>query len=284
MSEKLNQHTNLVTKRTLTDVTEYPLGRSPESKDPVQARAKERVRARLEEQSERVFFTRQLEIAFEDEFFHWITSRALRELVSEGMARSETRELSTGGIINLYWNKSYRYYKREASAVVRLVEEYADPNIGAALGLQGEALVLEGFARNRFLMGGRSVRDYAGLLWDETEHDLDFIFEKDGEAYGLEVKNTLTYMDYTELKIKIRLCKALGITPVFAVRMLPRIWIGELMRAGGFALIMKYQLYPWAHRELAKRVATELGLPVDSPRALEDGTMRRFTNWHEGRI
>lgn len=34
-------------------------------------------------------------------------------------------------------------------------------------------------------------------------------------------------------------------------------------------LVLKWQLYPWTHRELARRVQTELGLPVDSPRALQ---------------
>jgi hypothetical protein len=35
------------------------------------------------------------------------------------------------------------------------------------------------------------------------------------------------------------------------------------------------------HADLAKRVARELGLPVDSPRALADGRMTRFERWHE---
>ncbi len=54
----------------------------------------------------------------------------------------------------------------------------------------------------------------------------------------------------------------------------------ELMHRGGFALILKYQLYPWTHRELAKRVNQELDLPVDAPRFLAEGTMKRFLKWH----
>lgn len=46
-------------------------------------------------------------------------------------------------------------------------------------------------------------------------------------------------------------------------------------------MILKYQLYPWSHRQLATRVQKELGLPVDSPRALAEGTMARFLRWHE---
>ena len=48
-------------------------------------------------------------------------------------------------------------------------------------------------------------------------------------------------------------------------------------------MIMKYQLYPWTHKELAKRIAGELGLPVDAPKALHDGTMHKFVEWHRRR-
>ena len=98
---------------------------------------------------------------------------------------------------------------------------------------------------------------------------------------GIEVKNTLGYMEYEEFDTKIRLCGRLGIRPVFVVRMIPKTWIKELIDRGGYAMILKYQLYPWTHRDLAQRVARELGLPVDAPRALADGTMERFLRWHE---
>jgi hypothetical protein len=142
-------------------------------------------------------------------------------------------------------------------------------------------MVLEGFARSQFVMGSRNTREHRGKLWLQTEHDLDFIFERDGIAYGIEVKNTLGYMDGKELLLKTRLCNWLGIRPVFVCRMLPKTWIHELNESGGFALILKYQLYPWTHRELANRVRDGLGLPVDAPRALAEGTMGRFLKWHE---
>lgn len=135
-------------------------------------------------------------------------------------------------------------------------------------------------AKSRFLMTGQSTREHGEKKWTQTEHNLDFIFERDKRAYGIEVKNMLGYMDYKEFKIKIKICRELGILPVFVARMLPKVWVNELWRQGGFALILKWQLYPLAHKDLAKRVASELGLPVDSPQRLADGTMARFTTWH----
>jgi hypothetical protein len=63
--------------------------------------------------------------------------------------------------------------------------------------------------------------------------------------------------------------------------MMPKTWINELTEEGGFGLILKYQLYPWTHKDLAKKVSKELGLPVDSPQTLEEGTIARFVRWHK---
>ncbi len=234
--------------------------------------------------NEEVYFSRQVEVRFEDDYFHWISNRALRELREEGFVLGETRALSTGGSINLVWRRGYRFYRRNAARVVRLVEEYADPNIGGVVGLHGEFMVLEGFARSEFVMRGRNSREYCGRSWTATGHNLDFIFERDGRAYGVEVKNTLGYMDYREFQTKLRMCKFLGIRPVFAARMLPKTWMNELITAGGYGMIMKYQLYPWTHKGLAKRVAAELGLAVDAPKALLEGTTKRFLDWHRRQV
>jgi len=91
-------------------------------------------------------------------------------------------------------------------------------------------------------------------------------------------------MDYDEFKIKKRICLHLGLKPVFVVRMIPKSWIKELNDADGFALILKYQLYPWTHKELAKKVSSKLNLPVDAPRELQEGTILRFVKWHEGNL
>jgi hypothetical protein len=178
---------------------------------------------------EEVFFSRQLEVQHERDYFHWVTNRALRVLRDERFLLGETRSLSTGSSINLLWHRGYRFYRRNATRLVRLVEEYADPNIGGAVGLHGEFMVLEGFARNEFVMRGRSTQNFGGKSWTDSGHNLDFVFERDGRAYGIEVKNTLGYMDYGEFQLKIRLCRALGIRPVFVARMLPKVWMHELI-------------------------------------------------------
>lgn len=252
--------------------------------DPVEESAREHLRIFFEEHKEEVFYSRQLEVRNENTFFHWITNRAIRDLEAEGLVRSEWRTLSGGGTIKLLWHRGFRFYKRSAAKVVAMVEEYSNPNVSHALGLHGEMMILSGFAEAQFTQRGRETRSHQGKNWTESEHNLDFIFERDGLAYGVEVKNTLGYMDKKEFDIKIKLCQRLDIRPVFVVRAMPRTWIYELNSARGFGLIFRYQLYHWTHKELAKRVSEELGLPVDAPRKLHNRTMARFLDWHERQI
>lgn len=40
--------------------------------------------------------------------------------------------------------------------------------------------------RGGFVPRGWNVREYAGRRWNETEHDLDRVFIRDGVAYGAE--------------------------------------------------------------------------------------------------
>jgi hypothetical protein len=45
-----------------------------------------------------VFYSRQLEVLFEDELFHWVTNRAVHRLIQEGRILSETRQLAIGSV------------------------------------------------------------------------------------------------------------------------------------------------------------------------------------------
>ena len=263
------------------DFEEHDEQRPP---DPVEANAKETLKEFFEKNRETVFYSRQIEVIHEAQYFHWITNRALRELADQGNIRSQQQKLSTNTTINLYWHKSNRYYKRSAKTVVELVQEYTEFSHGGALGLHGERMVLHRFACSKFVHEGENTRQFNGKIWGRSDHDLDFIFEKDSVTYGIEVKNTLSYMDYEEFQIKIELCKHLGIRPVFAVRMIPKTWFKELTDAGGYGMILKYQLYPWTHNELAKKISRQLNLPVSAPKAIEQGTMNKFLSWHQKNV
>ncbi len=252
--------------------------------DTDEARARARLLAHFEDNLETVFYSRQLEVMFEKEYFHWVTNRALRRLVDERRIISEPRKLDIGSEIKLLWHNKYRFYKRSATDVFNLVNKYTNAATDGTLGLQGEHLMLAAFARGRYILTGEAVSEHNGKAWTETKHNLDFIFENKEVAYGIEVKNTLGYLGIEEFVTKVKMCIYLGIKPVFAVRALPRTWADALIQAGGYAMIMHYQFYPWTHEGLATEIREKLHLPVDTPRRIEAGTMQKFWNWTENPI
>ncbi|MBE9008356.1 hypothetical protein IQ259_25705 [Fortiea sp. LEGE XX443] len=179
--------------------------------DPAEVKAKETIRDFFDKNQESVYFSCQIEVLHEKKYFHWVTNRAIRDLIAEGVVKEEVRKLTTKGNIKLLWHKNYRYYKRSANELVQLVEAYSNPNITGALGLQGEAMILEAFARAEFVMKGRNTQCFQEKCWTKNNKDIDFIFEKDSVAYGIEVKNTLGYMEQDELKEKTELCHHIGV-------------------------------------------------------------------------
>ena len=77
--------------------------------DSEEEKARARLLAYFEDNPKSVFYSRQLEVLFEREYFHWITNRALRRLVEEGRVHTEARKLSTGSEMKLVWHRSYRF-------------------------------------------------------------------------------------------------------------------------------------------------------------------------------
>ena len=72
-----------------------------------------------------------------------------------------------------------------------------------------------------FLPCGRAVRAFNGKEWVGSRHDLDRVFSRGGRFYGVEIKNTLPYIQKEEMEIKLKMCAHLGLVPVFIVRMAP---------------------------------------------------------------
>lgn len=105
--------------------------------DRVEVEAIGRLRQFFDANREKVFSARQIEVRLEDDYFHWITERALRELAEEGSIKLEQRQLAHGAPINFVWHRSNRYTRRPLAELLRLVNEYSHPDFTAALGNTG---------------------------------------------------------------------------------------------------------------------------------------------------
>jgi hypothetical protein len=151
-------------------------------------------------------------------------------------------------------------------------------------GQRAENLFCTALALHGFKPVDRDTRSYKKKAWEETDHNLDFVFEKDNISYGCEIKNSLSYIDLEEYKIKIRICKHLNIRPLFIMRMAPKTYINEIINLGGYALIFEYQLYDPSLQELVEKIRKELGLKVDYPRAIYEGTMNNLDKRHKKNV
>jgi hypothetical protein len=250
------------------------------ARDPVVDQAKDKIRAFFDEERASVFYKQQLEVIFESDYFHWVTSRALSELAAEGHIAAEREVVPGTGNITFYHATTHRYWRRQAQDVISLVGQFSAPAFTAGLGAQGELMFDAALPSVGFLPTARKVRSYAGKDWKTTEHDLDRVYERDGIAYGAEVKNTLKYIPRRELTVKLKMCRHLGLRPLFIVRMAAKSYIEEVRLEGGFTLVFKYQLYPFGQKPFADIVSKSLRLPVDCPARIADGTVQRFLKWH----
>jgi predicted RecB family endonuclease len=244
--------------------------------------AKTSVLSFLRENSGNVFYERQLTILFEDRYFHWISVKALLELVAEGSILSEILELAPKVPIRFFRMKANRYGKRQASQIIKLVRRFSAPDFARAIGLQGELLVDAALPLAGFNVIARNVNSFQDRLWTKTGHDLDRIVERQGSSYGVEIKNTLPYIDRDEFRTKLEMCSFLGLRPLFVCRMAPKSYSFDIIQQGGISWILGTQYYPFGHDELADTVQRQLHLPVVSRARIQDGDVARLlkaTQW-----
>ncbi len=176
----------------------------------------------------KVYFIRQLQVLFEKKYFHWITYNAASGLLKIGRIKEEDVLSARGGMsTHFLFHPSNRYTKREIRKVQDIIEEYSRDEITGSCGNRAELLFSAGLAGKGFMPAAKKVRDWHGRKWEKTGHDLDFVFERDGIAYGCEIKNTLAYIDKEELFIKLEMCEFFGIRPFFIMRYAPQTYCGR---------------------------------------------------------
>jgi hypothetical protein len=251
--------------------------------DPKTDEAKAAIMEHVAAYPRRVFYSRQLEVLLEGRFFHWITNRAVRELVAEGALRAEERALGPQTFVRFLVRPDARYFKRAIARSLQVIRRYSRYDVARACGDHAEMMYLGALAERGFVCVGRNTNSYRERQWTASNEDLDYIVEREGLGYGVEVKNTLDYIEREVMWAKMRICEHLGLAPVFIVRASPKSYTYEIYQAGGFVVIFQRQMYPFGCRDLVEEIQRELGLPVESPRFVPAGQLDRLVRWHEKR-
>ncbi len=239
-----------------------------------------RIREMYDRKRDSIYYLRQMQIKFEKDFFHWITYNAMLGLLQIGYLKDVRVEREGGTATRYFVHKSNRYPMRRIRRMEKLVQDYSSDVITRSCGHRAEDLFCSGLALKGFMPTQKKVRSYGGRKWTKSGHDLDYVFEKDGVAYGCEIKNTLGYIEKDELVVKLEMCKQLGLRPLFIMRWAPKSYIKMVVDGGGFALLFGYQIYELSQAKLVAAIRRELGLPVDCPRAIPEGIINRFARWH----
>ncbi len=243
--------------------------------------AQEKIRQLYHDNHESVFYLRQLQVKFEKDYFHWVTNNALTGLLKLRYLKDHRIETGKGTSTRYFLHRSNRYPIRDIKRIEEIVQEYSQDNVTRGCGYRAEDLFCKAFSLRRFITEGTKVKEYNGKKWDKTNHDLDFVFQRDGVSYGCEIKNTLGYIEKEELNIKIEMCKHLDVKPLFIMRYAPKSYIDLIQKNGGFSLLFVTQIYELGQIELVNRMKNMLGLPVICSRSIPDGIMDRFEKWHK---
>jgi len=150
------------------------------------------------------YHRKQIEVLFETKYFHWVTDRAVNMLLKEGFLKEVK---TTKPNAKFVYRHDVRYIKREIKKREKILLHYSDPIITKAIGDYAEMLLSFLFRIKGFKIAGCNTNEYKGVRWEESDNNLDFILEKDNISYGVEVKNTLSYLEKNEFEIKIRMCE-----------------------------------------------------------------------------
>jgi len=232
------------------------------------------------------YYLTQLEVFFEKQYFHWITCRAIKSLVSDGYLTEHPITTKYGSPVIFVARSTPKSDKREQitqthiKSKVRLIETISKPEFTNTIGKHLEFLVKSELRANSFTIEAEDSNEYRGKKWVKPGHDLDFIATHDkGFAIGVEVKNTLPYIPREEFVIKLEICMYLGLKPIFAVRWMPKSYIYEAYTTGGFGWLFEYQAYPLGFDAMAEKVGKSLSFPVKVMPELPSRAQEIFSNW-----
>lgn len=149
-----------------------------------------------------LFHMKQIEVIFEDLYPHDVTGKAIKELVTDGFLKEKQRAFGKKNNIPMIFvfRKGRRYISSEIKERIRLVEEYSDDELNRGCGRYAESLFNHMFEKSGFKIIRRNTNTYQGRKWKRSKKNLDFIIERDGCVYGLEVKTHLTICRRVNLK------------------------------------------------------------------------------------
>lgn len=217
---------------------------------------------------------REVKVRLEDRFFPWRTGRALLAMEKDGVLRKVgyPGRRSKGMPESFYTLSSIEY-----SRVMGVIERKKQVTMGinsiltgyAPAGTYAEDLFNRAFQSLNFKIHARDASEFKGRkalgIKGKELPNLDFIIERDGVVYGVDVKNWIRYEYVTRHEVisKVGLALQLGIVPFIIARYVDKDTIyTQVVRKGGICYPYRTLMVPPSFDSLATDAGSLLGYPV----------------------
>jgi len=130
-----------------------------------------------------VFYKKQIQVIFEDEYPHDVTGKAVNELIEGKFLKAEPRAFGKNMHVIFVYRHNVRYTAMAIKMKTKILERFSDDEVNDGVGKYAEILLGHMFKNNQFKIIGRNINTFRGKVWSKSDKDLDFIIEKDGISY-----------------------------------------------------------------------------------------------------
>ena len=231
---------------------------------------------------EQVAYRNEFRYRLEREFFHTVTDYALRRL-DEGKAYSEGLKLARTGLPgrrsiaqgtpNVFYKATATDYPPLLPIMKKKLElsEFVSEMAGCA-GFHAQYLWRDAFADLGYRILKEDVSEFEGKKVEGG--DIDFVAEKDGVRFGVEVKNGLEYPN--DLGNKVRVAIELGTIPVMVVRRVAWDVYANLKKYGVLTKIYETCIMPSSYESVVAECVEVLGMPLIALDAISGKTRRHL--------
>jgi len=219
---------------------------------------------------------RELKVRLEDDFFPWVVGRAIRRLldgdVIDKVGYPGRRKVGRGEVAAFYVPHAIEY-----DSVKEIIKRKKAVSEGIANILMGgssvsghvEDLFQDAFLSLGFKFHGRDVSSFGGRkavgVPSKEPPNLDFVFERDGVRYGIDVKNWIRYEwnSRDEVVSKLRVAADLGVVPFIVARYMDKDLVYKrIVQEGSLVYRYRHLLVPSVYESLAEAARELLGYPI----------------------
>ncbi|GAI31538.1 unnamed protein product, partial [marine sediment metagenome] len=227
-----------------------------------------------------VFYKKQIQVIFEDEYPHDVTGKAVNELIEGKFLKAEPRAFGRNMHVIFVYRHNVRYTAMAIKMKTKILERFSADEVNDGVGKYAEILFGHMFKINQFKIIDRNINTFRGKVWTKSDKDLDFIIEKDGISYGVEIKNRFDYMKQDEFEEKLEMCQFLGLLPVFPIRCPSEQQYAQMKDCDGLALKFKTRIFPPGFQGLVTDIWNNFRLPVNIWEEIRPPVEAVFLNYH----